>query len=774
MNKNQILKESIVIFDKYLQQGLKSAMTLTLKKLFSKAEVAASNQEEQELFNQYRQLKSGGKEFSSLIRTKIKEMPDFISSEVNKSDSKMSLSLVEDEELSISLALTQLDSNLEVVSHAELYTLEKRMNVIFENEKIDKTNMPFSPASVVWLLSHAFKQIDFDVAVKTLIVENLIKEFGPGINQAYHEINAVFIKAGILPNIKPEVIKPQKSRAAQKTEQTDQVAGTDGQQPLPSGDSGGAGYQGTGAPGGSGQTFSAGGGGQSSGQAGGTPGAGGASGGSAQGGGAAGQAGMDQAGGYAGIPGQRPASDQEARQLVESIFDLLSPPRGSAVTQPNQAPAQSVTDVDIDQALAQIGQDSGVVATSKNIGNLKEMLADQVRNNTGNYYPELSPRQHKTLDLMGMVYDEIENDKTIDTHIRSSFNAINVPLLRTAINDESFFTDSGHPARKFMELLVESSQKWHGTSVIKQIHQYSDSAAKSFDGSTNSFVKALEELTQYLKVTQTRAERAEQKWVSAAEGKEKMDITKSQVDEHLQEILEGCEIKFIRDIVDHVWRDSLTLTLLREGKDSNQWEEKVASAKNIAMIGNKSEFMKLSGPDKLKAMHQLDQTMDELGFSKRDRMSTKDNIHMCLSWQESDELNKEQEKPKLKKVLSIDEAVKTAEIETANKKIEDIRELSDDEKEMRSQVVNMPYGTLFDFIINQQNDVTRRKLSWVSTVSDRALFVDLIGRHPYKMKLARLAIDLCRKNIIRVQLPEGGYFKNALSRIVNRLKKLAA
>ncbi|MFC3192989.1 DUF1631 family protein [Marinicella sediminis] len=768
MNKQQILKESIVIFDKYLQQGLKDAMKLTLKKLFSKAEVASSNQQEQELFNQYRQLKNGAKQFSGLIRTKIKEMPDFISAEVNKSDSKMSLSLVEDEELSISLALTQLDSTLEVVSHAELYTLEKRMNLIFENEKIDKTNMPFSPASVVWLFSHAFTQIEFDVPVKTMIVENLVKEFSDDINEAYHEINAVFIKAGILPNIKPEMIRPKSSGQDGQAAQDQAIDQTATDEQSASVQSGAGQVQG----GGSGPS------GGAAGQPGSLPG---------QAGGhavhqsgsagypAGGSAGGNVESGYAGIPGQSGQTQQEARQLVESIFDLLSPPRGSAVSQNSDAVSQqSVANVDIDQALEQIGQDTGVVATSKNIGNLKEMLTDQVRNNTGNYYPELSPRQHKTLDLMGMVYDEIENDKTIDTHIRSSFNAINVPLLRTAIKDESFFTDNGHPARKFMELLVESSQKWHGTNVIKKIHQYSDTAAKSFDGSTQSFVKALEELTQYLKVTQTRAERAEQKWISAAEGKEKMDITKAQVDEHLQDILEGCDIKFIRDIVDHVWRDSLTLTLLREGKDSQQWDEKIDSAKTIAQIGNKMEFMKLSGPDKLKAMHQLDQTMDELGFSKRDRLSTKDNIHMCLSWQESDELNKEEKKPSLKKVLSIDEAVKTAEIETANKKIEDIRELSDEEKEMRSQVVNMPYGTLFDFIINQQNDVKRRKLSWVSTVSDRVLFVDLIGRHPHKMKLARLAIDLCRKNIIRVQLPEGGYFKNALNRIVNRLKKLAA
>ena len=185
---------------------------MTLKKLFNLAENATSNQQEQELFNQYRQLKSGAKTLSNVMRTKIKSMPEFISVEINKSDNKMSLSLVQDEELSITLSLTQLDSTLEVVSHAELYTLEKRMNVIFGNEQIDKTNMPFSPASVVWLFSHAFKSIEFAVQVKTMILDYLTKEFSRNINQAYHEINDVFINAGILPNLQPEASKPPKNK----------------------------------------------------------------------------------------------------------------------------------------------------------------------------------------------------------------------------------------------------------------------------------------------------------------------------------------------------------------------------------------------------------------------------------------------------------------------------------------------------------------------------------------------------------------------------------
>ncbi len=781
MNKNKILSESIVIFDRHLQVNLKEAMGLALKKLFHQAENATSNQEEQELFNQYRQLKSGAKDLSNTIRTKIKSMPEFISAEVNKSDKKMSLSLVEDEELSITLSLTQLDSTLEVVSHAELYTLEKRMNVIFGNEKIDKTNMPFSPASIVWLLSHAFQNIDFAVQVKTLIIDFLTKEFSRKINDAYHEINEVFIKAGILPNIQPEMTKPQRQAphkgGGNVEDQMEQQSVEDGQLGGQGGpQSPGAGYAAGSHPG----NAYAGGGQPAGGQSANMP---------------PGQSGSGMSAGQQpnapGMPGQAQSGieageyqpqvrqyDPQTKQLVESIFDLLSPAQGSAVTPTQSTPVsshgQKIADHDFDLALSQIAQESGVVATSKNIHNLKEMLADQVKNNTGNYYPELSPKQNKTLDLMGMVYDEIENDQSIDTHIRSSFNAINVPLLRMAVNDDNFFTDAAHPARKFMELLVESSQKWHGTNVIKKIHQYSDSAAKAFDGSTSSFVNALEELTEYLDVTQNRAEKAEQKWISAAQGKEKMELTKTQVEAHLDEILKGCDVKFIRDIIHHVWKDSLTLTLLREGKDSEQWDKKTRSAKIISQIGNKKEFMNLSGPEKLAAMHHLDETMDELGFSKRDRISTKDNIHTCLGWQESDEADKEETKPKLKKVLSIDEAVKSQEIETANKKIEEIRELSDQEKLIMEKVINMPYGSLFDFVINQQKDKLRRKLSWVSTMSETVLFVDLVGRHPHKMKLPRLAIDINRNNIIRVELPEGGYFRNALNKIMDRLKKMAA
>ncbi|MCX7544215.1 DUF1631 family protein [Marinicella gelatinilytica] len=742
MNRDQLLQELIVIFDKGLQNGLAEAVKLTLGKLFHLAQNADSNQKEQVFFNQYRELKEQEKRLRQEVREQTKRMPDFISSEVNKSDKKMSLALVEDEELSISLSLTQLDSTLEIAGHTELYLLEKRMNVLFGDERIDKTNMPFSPAAIVWLMSHALKSMNWSESVKTKLIEALQKSLHRSISELYHQLNERLIASGILPNLQPEYKAPQSRQSEiekkpEKATQSEQDKPDDEPVETPT-----------------------------------TP-------------------KQDQT-------NKGMASSGDEQQLINSIFKLLSKqqsqgqsyqsnyetdvPRSNRLSQaspPNDGQVggrqHEVSGNDFDQALSQIEQDAGILANSRNLSDLKSLLTDRVRNNTGNYYPELSERQHKTIDLMGMIYDEIHEDNRIDKDIRSSLNAINVPLIKTAVKDDTFFSDQDHPARQFMELLLQTSQRWYGTDVIKQVHQFSDHAAKDFDGSREGFVKALNSLSEFLSVTENRAIKAEQKWVSAAQGKEKMQLTKEKVNQELDAILKDCEVKFVRDVVKQVSMDALTLTMLREGQDSEQWQANINTAKVLSQIGNRKKFKQLTGPQKLAAMRHLDETMDELGFSKRDRMTTKDNLHACFMWQEANQDQEQTEPPKLKKVQSVDKASKEHKQESdSDKKIEEIRSLNDREKQLVDHIIHVPYGTLFDFKANQSGDIVRRKLSWVSTLSERVLLVDLAGRHPHKMGLARMAIDMSRNNIIQVELDSGGYIKKALGRIMNRLKKMAA
>ncbi len=761
MNQDQLLKELIVIFDKQLRESLNEAIKLTLNKLFHLAQNAESNQTEQVLFNQYRDLKDQEKRLCQEVQEQTQLMPQFISGEVNKSDKKMSLALVEDEELSISLSLTQLDSTLEISGHTELYLLEKRMNVLFGNERIDKTNMPFSPASIVWLMSHALKTMNWSEAVKTKLLEALQKSLGNSISETYHQLNERFIVAGILPNLQPEFKRAKpRDKTTEKAAEKDKEKGTEktseqteGQELPDSGRQSDATSQHTRR-----------------------------------------RDDRQPDGGTPAFSGQADSGGAD-QQLVASIFKLLSRHQGPSqsnqyasqyhdetdVKAPGGQPSPSsggaqneVSGNDFEQALNQITENSGLIASSHQLSDLKSLLTDRVRNNTGNYYPQLSERQHKTIDLLGMIYDEIHEDKRLDSDIRSSLNAINVPLIKTAVKDDTFFSDTKHPARQFMELLLETSQRWYGTDVIKQVHQFSDNAAKDFDGSREGFVVALNSLSEFLQTTEKRAQKAEQKWVSAAQGKEKMQITKDKVKQELDTILKDCEVKFVRDVVKHVSTDALTLTMLREGQDSPQWQQNIATAEVLSQIGNREKFKKLSGAQKLAAMRHLDETMDELGFSKRDRITTKDNLHACFKWQEANQKSVQKETPKLSKIQSIDQPIKAPVDSEDSKTIEEIRSLNEIEKKMVDIIIKIPYGTLFDFMANQRGDLIRRKLCWVSTLSERVLFVDLAGRHPHKMGLARLAIEMNRNNVVRVSLETGGYVKKALGRIMNRLKKMAA
>lgn len=742
--ENKIINRCINLFDEDLTEHLKTTITQVLKQLFKKATTASSNQDEQKLFASYQQLKKNGKGIILSTKSELKDITRFIFEKQASQGKASGLSLVGEEELGLNLALSQMESSLEVVAHAELFTLEKRMNVLFFDADIEQHNMPFAPASLTWVFNNVFSKTQVELAVKAQILEHLTKLLSKEINTTYNKLNQVFIKAGILPNITAELVREKEESQADAEQQQDENDANQGDMVPQEGSSSGT------APV-DGVSMNYGHGGGDSAQS-----------------GEGSQPSLDSP--------SAAAFDSETQQLVESIMQLLTVDSEQAAGSPppKTNPNAVIKPNDFDQALQQVGQQKNIPAGSAGIPELKKELTEQVKNNTGNYYPQLSGKQEKTIELMGMVYDEIDRDNQLDRNIRSSFDTINIPLLRLAMNDEQFFADQNHPARRYMELLIRSSQRWHGTDVIKKVHRYSDTAAKSFDGSGRSFEQAGKDLHKFLDHREKRAEMAEQKWINAAKGKEKMELTKGRVDAHMQRWLKDCDIPFIQDVLKNIWEDALTLTLLREGEDSEKWDKKRKAAESLSKLGSKVKSKQLSGADKLEAMHQLDETMDELGFSKRDRQNTKDNIHTCIDW-EQQPLKDEEGGPELKKILSIDSAKKDREIQEKKqrtKKIEQIRELTDEEKKQMERLAATAYGTLFDFFSSQQ-DFERRKLSWVSTISKNILFVDLTGRKSHKLSLPRVAIDVVRKNIKQVVFEEKNYFQKALSGVMNRLKKLA-
>lgn len=709
---NSLINSSLLVFQSTLVSSFEIAMDQALQDLFTQAENANSNQEETKLFEQYNLLKKSGAQLSNSLVSIIKSMPDEITEQISLGDDSISLSLVEDEELEISLAFTQLESVLDVKYTQYLYALEKRLKIIFASKNISKSNMPFGVSSICWIYSKTIELSHSDISTKVTIIEQLKKKLSVELKKVYESIDKKFVSAGILPNIKSEVKKKASSLSQSGETPQDSQAPSDFSAPNSNAFNPAQGSSGQGPAQGSAQS------------------------------------GGDQ---------------QYSSGLVNSIFDIMN--QGRSQRQP-MTEASNINDNVMDKTLNNLSKITSVAAGATEIDKLKEMILDDVRNETGIYYPSLSLQQQNSLDVMGMFYDQVKSDNTIDGNIVSSLNAINIPLIRTAIKDNTFFDKEDHPAREYLEKIIFAAQKWHGTSIVKNLHKFSSNVASEYDGTTKSFDIANEDLESYLRLTQRRAKKAEEKWVNAAKGKEKLEVSRHKVEEVVENISANALPEFVKNVIKYVIQDALTLSLLRHGEDSEQWHKNINTSTTISKMANPELIKDLTPKQKIESLHHLDQTMDELGFSENDRTKTLNNIKECANAAVNDNLTDD---------------IKLAEVPTINKnkknikkagsvKIEELRPLTDLEKSELTKIRLMPYGTLFDFITNQQRDKIRRKLSWFSPVSNKALFVSLLGKKPYERSLNAIAIDIVRKNIIVVKLEKKKYFNRVLSDIFSKLK----
>ena len=781
IGQNNLISSCLQIFEKTLVSSFEKAVTDTLAALFEMAEHAESNNQEVTLFEQYNQLKKSSEKLLNSLSAITKNMPDEITEQISLDEEIVKLSLVEDEVLEISLALTQLESVLDIRYSKYLFALEKRLKILFSSVKITKDNMPLGVPSICWILSQTLELSESDVKTKVLLIESLKKQLGVSLLETYQSIDKIFVNAGILPNIKIEqkpIRRKSKNPASPNAE-----SGLDNQEnpgeagyntndfSQPSGSQQYSGNPNQGPPSVSGQ-FSGSqnqGASSGSGQYSGSQNLGAPSG-SEQYSGSQNQNHSPGNGQYSDNQNQSPAHGlsnefdrRESGNLVNSIFDLMNQGRSTDIQ------GENLSNIDnnmMDHALENLSKVTSVAAGTTEIDKLKEMILDDVRNETGIYYPGLNKTQQNSLDIMGMFYDQVKQDNSIDTNILSSLNAINIPLLRTAMRDKQFFDDGEHPARQYLEKIIYAAQKWHGTPVVNKLHKFSSNLASDYDGSNDSFDDANDDLESFLKLTETRAKKSEEKWVNSAKGKEKLDYSRMKVEEITEDISQDAVPDFVKNVIKYVVQDALTLSLLRHGEDSDEWKKNIGMSKSIAKMANPKEIKKLTPKQKIESLHHLDQTMDDLGFSENDRKSTLQNIKDCAEAATVDKLDN---KIKLKNVASINKS-KDNVTKAASAKIEDIRELSSDEKTQLTKIKLMPYGTLFDFIINQQRDKIRRRLSWFSPVSNKALFVSLLGNKPYEKTLSAIAIDLARNNIIIVKVENKKYFNQVLKTIFSKLK----
>lgn len=464
--------------------------------------------------------------------------------------------------------------------------------------------------------------------------------------------------------------------------------------------------------------------------------------------------------------GSVPGFDEAAafdllQQLLSGRRELLSKLRADTA-----APArQALSGPEIDHALAalQVGATSPT-GTPRSLVDIKQTLLAQMRQQSRKA-ASLTREDNDTFELLGMLYAQIEREVQAETPAAALLRRLQLPLLRVALQDRSFFVRQQHPARQLLNAVAESGARWLDPDdidpqLLAPLQQAVNHVVEHFDGDPAVFEASNRELQLQLQALARKAEMSERRHVEAARGKEKLEIAKRQASDTITELLgDQRPPKFVRALLTQAWADVLTLNLLRHGPESQEWRQQLEITRRI--IASCCRGDSTSDPG---LSDQIEAALSQVGYHAEEAAAIAKRLTSVLD--DEDAASRTELALRLKARARLGE-------DSAEKHKPALPPRTPDEQARYDQLRVLPYGTWIEFVTNQQGDVVRRRLSWYSPVTDNALFVNQRGQRVGEQSLDSVARMLALRQARIVTAERGRLVDRAWQATLNALRSFA-
>jgi len=699
--------------------------------LFDLAEKAENNAAQMHYFDGMREVRKRRPMVERSFLSQIaRELTDFASSYRNTGNNNGSslptgtveLSLVADNELEESLAITSMIGKNETRLTRDLFAVNQRLSVIYGGVKIDDGTNPVGPAALSQAFRQAMRELNAEMRVKLIIYKLFDRYVLASLDELYQEINAELVRAGVLPQLRHEVQRsggsPRTADAAATAASTEQPAET---------------------------AF----------------------------------LGEDEAG-----------ASNELIQTLRSLFSArrttpVAPQRMAAGAVQLPSANELIGALSVLQSQAAISQQMPLNAGNANelageVQQLKEHLLAQIGSLRGEKPSQVSTIDEDTIDLVGMLFEFILEDRNLPTDMQVLLARLQIPYLKAAILDRKLFAHRQHPARRLLDALADAAKGWSAESdrdhrLHDKIKSIVDRLLQDFDDDMSIFERLGAELQEFQDISRRRAELAEQRVAESTRGREKLEQARRRAAREILSRIEGQHLPpLIHGILSRAWANYLVLTILRQGEESSEFRDALRFANDFIDSTKPARTL-----DERRALRQmlpgieraLRRGLANVAFQESDIDRLLAQLHTYYRHQLGEAVPQaEVQAVEESTTLPIPESIQPiAESEAELARSEPEPEPPIDTPEMQL-VAELKPGTWLEFVTGPDT-IERAKLSWISPMSGRYLFVNRRGLKVADYSPHELAQALA-SGTARV-LESTALFDRALDAIVGRLSQPA-
>ncbi len=471
---------------------------------------------------------------------------------------------------------------------------------------------------------------------------------------------------------------------------------------------------------------------------------------------------------WMGQPAPSPAVDEQ--KAFHDLQQLLSQRRHQAErlnpVPPSQRAEKPIPTRELLQTLGRMDVEPTLPdGSAPSIADIKRSLLAQARQQTGKP-AALAPGDSDTFDLIGLLYSHLQREIRDDAPAAALVKRMQLTLLRVALQDRTFFVRPDHPARKLLGTVSETAAKWLGDDdidpqLLAPLQQAVTHAVKHYDGNLDVFEQSNKQLQVHIDTQVRRAETLERRHVEAARGKEKLEAAKLRAEQVLGEVIGEQPLpKFTRALLNQAWADVLTLTFLRHGEGSEEWNRQIDATRQIAAACTERD----SDAEHPALRTHVEAALKQVGYHEAEA----DVIAKRLSSSVRDD---EDGESRTELTMKLKARVRLGEDAQKARK-PDMPSRSPREQDCYDQLRLLPFGTWIEFVTNQQGDMVRRRMSWFSPITGTALFVNQRGQRVGEHSLDSLARMMAKDQVRIVTTQRAGLVDRAWHAAVNALRSL--
>lgn len=643
----------------------------------------------------------------------------------SKEHSNVNLSLVEGDDLEIDLAKTTMISSARALFNDDLYHLTARLNELLPLLDIDENSNPLDPEQ----LTKAFiiacqEQLHINIKARLIVFKLFEKHVLKQLGHIYHDANQVLIEAGLL----PELARSVKKHAPQMPATSLDDLAAQGANPN------------------------------------------------------------------ALLSRPQPQAapffmGQEALGLLLAAVRQSSSgsPAGNAmpaincfIFTSNPGPVMSGQELATRLSQSQPVVEEKIAQAPRNV--IGDIVSDLLASNDPELPHALDQGDENVINLVALFFDQILADDNLPSVVQSLICRLQIPILRMAIKDNSFFDNPEHPARLLVNSLcsagleLDDSRPLDKDPAYKKMLDVVQHICAHQQQDESIFAEARAQLVDLLEKEKRKSGLVEQRTVQAEEGQYRM-LQARLVAQNLiyEKIKDQALPDDISEFLCGQWLQVLVFLHLRFGEDSAQWMGAEQSIIDLVWLSHDHKDQRSQQRRERmlpELLDRLDQGLEGVMTDAVERNQLVDKLETILKAVGAKQLDDRQ----FHSLTSLQKE-ELGRGESAQKSWQEMsvieRQMARHEELFNQYYVEakeMPIGTWIIYA-DETGRLQRCKLS-SKIDSDTYLFVNRLGFKVLEKTRKRLALDLQngKARVINTQ----PFFDRMMTLIVNRLENAKA